>query len=475
MPTSTEKELRDRFEAAGQGQVFRFWSQLDESEQAILASQAASIDLDEIASLVTQSSKAAAAIDLNSLEPAPVLPLPSRGGDAALWERARAAGEEALRAGRVAAFTVAGGQGTRLGFAGPKGTFPVTPVLEKPLFQVFAEKILAASHRYGVVLPWYVMTSAVNHADTVAFFETHQHFGLQTDQVRFFQQGLMPAVDQAGKIILSGKGTIAMSPDGHGGSLRALVRSGSIERMREAGIDILSYFQVDNPLVRAIDPVFIGHHVLASSELSSKAVPKASAEEKVGVFCKADGRISVVEYSDLPDELSRKTDAEGALTFNAGSIAIHLFDRELIARLGDPASEVQLPFHFASKKIPTLDADGQPLSPGEPNGTKFETFVFDALPFARNPIVIETAREDDFSPVKNAEGADSPLTSRHDQLRQFARWFAAAGVALACDDTGLPEISIEISPLFADSEESFLEAWAALEVKPELTGSIVLS
>jgi UDP-N-acetylglucosamine/UDP-N-acetylgalactosamine diphosphorylase len=476
-----ESEVIAAFESRGQGHVFRFREELSEDERGKLCREAEAIDLDELDRLVRglvggdgQSE------DYQGIEPAPFVALPENGGDPGRWAQARACGEEVLRAGRVAAFTVAGGQGTRLGFDGPKGTYPVTPVRGHSLFRVFAEKILAASRRYGVVIPWFLMTSEINHEATRAAFEEADYFGLPPDSVMLFRQGLMPAVDRAGRILLADKGQIALSPDGHGGALRALVRSGAVARMEELGIDVLSYFQVDNPLVRCIDPTFIGFHVLAESELSSKALPKAYAEEKVGIFCRQDGRNIVVEYSDMPAELMQAADERGELVFRAGSIAIHIFDRDFVKRMGGgetgPGSAAAgLPFHRADKKVPIIDESGAPVVPDTPNAIKFEMFVFDALPFADNPVIIETARQDDFSPVKNAQGVDSARTCRDDQLRQFARWFAAAGIAIECDTSGLPGISIEVSPLFADSQESFVAAWNALEQKPALEDGLVLS
>src|SRR6056297_83792 len=319
------KDIRAHYEANGQGHVFAFFDSLSDEEKASLEEQAKAIDLSEVASLVSDlihsKSEGNSAI-ADDLQPADYIPLPDKDeGDKAYWKKARKKGESALRTGRVAAFTVAGGQGTRLGYDGPKGTFGVTPVLKASLFQVFAEKILASSRIYGTQIPWYIMTSVINHEETVAFFEKNDYFGLPKDKVTFFTQGLMPAVDEDGRILMADKGQIALSPDGHGGALRALVRSGSIREMEADGIDILSYFQVDNPLVRCIDPEFIGFHILEKSELSSKMVPKAYAGEKVGVFCEKDGKALVVEYSDLPERLAEETDGNGALRFRAGSIA----------------------------------------------------------------------------------------------------------------------------------------------------------
>lgn len=468
--------LIQKFQAAGQGQVFAFFDELAPAAQQQLLTEAAEIDLKEIAQLTrTLLGGATTGVDLDGLEPASYERLPENGGELAAWAEAKTAGEAALRQGRVAAFTVAGGQGTRLGYDGPKGTFPVTPVKQKPLFQVFAEKILAAGRRYGRPLHWFIMTSHANHEATEAFFQEHRHFGLDPARVHFFRQGRMPAVDFRGKILLETKETLALSPDGHGGSLRALERSGALDLMQREGIDVLSYFQVDNPLVRCIDATFIGWHLLRGSEMSSKMVPKAYAAEKVGHFCQRRGQVVVVEYSDLPAALQAEQDAAGQLRYLAGSIAIHLLDREFIRRMargGEGAA--MLPFHRADKKIPTVDVAGAAVKPDKPNGVKFELFVFDALPFARNPVVIETARADDFSPVKNADGVDSPQTSRDDQCRQFTRWLKQQGVAISTDETGLPAIKLEVSPLFGYDPETFGESWQKLPMWPAVTSDLYL-
>jgi UDP-N-acetylglucosamine/UDP-N-acetylgalactosamine diphosphorylase len=468
--------LIEKFQRAGQDQVFAFFDQCPPEQQKRLLEDAREIDLDEIAQLnrTLLAKGAVAGVNLEGLSPAPYEKRPEHGGDPRAWADAKAAGEAALRAGRVAAFTVAGGQGTRLGYDGPKGTFPVTPIRQKTLFQVFAEKILAAGRRYGKPLHWFIMTSHANHDATESFFRENKFFGLEGSRVHFFRQGRMPAVNFDGRILVESKCTIALSPDGHGGSLRALQRSGSLDLMEREGIDTLSYFQVDNPLVRVIDPAFIGWHLLRRSEMSSKMVTKAYPEEKVGHFCVQNGKLVVVEYSDLPMAMQKETDAQGKLRYIAGSIAIHILDREFVRRMATGGEGVALPFHRANKKIPTIDASGAGVKPDQPNGVKFEMFVFDALPFARNPVVIETLREDDFSPVKNAEGVDSPQTCREAQLRQFARWLKANRASVETDGTGLPKVAIEVSPLFGYDEDSFAESWQKLSPKPAVRDGLVL-
>lgn len=470
------EQLISSYRAAGQGHVFAFWDSLSSDERAALANQAAEIDLGEVGRL-NQSlvfKQGGTGVNLEGLAPAPSTRLPENGGNPAAWAAAKATGEAALRAGRVAAFTVAGGQGTRLGYDGPKGTFAVTPLKNKSLFQVFAEKIRAAGLRYGKPLHWFIMTSHANHEQTEQFFVAHKFFGLERGRVHFFRQGRMPAVGFDGKILLETRSSLALSPDGHGGSLRALHRSGALDLMAKEGIDTISYFQVDNPIVRCIDPAFIGFHLQAKSGMSSKMVPKAYAEEKVGHFCRQNGKVVVIEYSDMPMPMQRETNPDGSLCYSAGSIAIHIIDREFARKMAAGGEGVALPFHRADKKIATIDSAGQPVKPAKANGVKFEMFVFDALPFAENSIVIETARADDFSPVKNAEGVDSPQTSREDQLRQFARWLKGVGVAVETDATGLPVFAVEISPLFGYDADSFAQRWQSLPIKPVVADGLYL-
>lgn len=471
--------LQEKFNAAGQGEVFKYFDSLDEASKKALLAQLEQVDLDELNSLLNElvfkTTSAPATIDFEKLIPAPFAPLPANKATDPKWAEAKKIGEAAIRAGRLAAFVVAGGQGTRLGFNAPKGLYKVSPVKQKSLFQIFAEKILSASYKYGVSIPWLIMTSHINDAATRAFFEENNFFGLDKKDVIFFKQGLMPAVDKNGKIILEQKGKIAMTPDGHGGCLRGMCRSGAIDELKRRGVDCISYFQVDNPLVDIIDPYFLGFHIKSASEMSSKMIPKAYPLEKVGHFCVLDGKMRVVEYSDLPKQYQEKVDKNGQLEFRAGSVAIHILDRDFVERLGGDGDGTKLPFHRADKKIPFVDESGEQVKPETPNGIKFEMFVFDALPMASNPVIIEGARADEFSPVKNAEGVDSPRTCKNDQKKQASRWLNSAGVHVKTASDGVPEIDIEISPLFATNEEDFLVKWKSLTCKPEIANGLYIS
>jgi len=452
-PKPDEKALRRRADHAGQEHVFRFWDDLDAERRRRLLEQLAEVDFEELTRLVREHIYEGRRFRLpDDLEPAPFIPLPTADTERRRHARMRDLGETVLASGRAAALTVAGGQGTRLGYEGPKGAFPVGPVSGRTLFQVFAEGILAARRAHGAAIPWYIMTSRANDRETRDFFEAHNFFNLPRSDVRFFTQGMMPAVDFEGRLILADRDQLAWSPDGHGGTLRALARTGMLADMRNRGVEHISYFQVDNPLVPPLDPVFLGFHADASSDMSSKMARKRDAHEKLGHFCITGGHLVVVEYSDMPDELAEARAPDGRLRFEAGSIAIHILARTFVERTTTSPGSA-LPFHRADKKISCVDADGRPRTPAKPNGVKFEMFIFDALPMAQNPVVLEIERLREFSPVKNSSGEDSPATAQRDMVRLAAAWLEDAGARVPRGADGEPKHKVEISALAARSPE----------------------
>ncbi|MFH1707326.1 MAG: UDPGP type 1 family protein [Planctomycetota bacterium] len=438
---TVDKQI-DELHAMGQGHVFRFWDKLDAAARQSLIAEVMEIDCALMARLIAGLVPGATAPP-----PAPVIepcPIIDRENDPQRAEAERA-GIAAIRASKVAAFLVAGGQGTRLGYDGPKGAFVIGPLNGRTLFQIHAEKIRAAGRRYGVIIPWYIMTSNLNHHATLAFFKDHGHFGIDPANISFFEQSMIPAVDTHGRLILAARGALFRNPNGHGGSLAALHTSGALADMRRRGIEYISYFQVDNCLVRIVDPVFIGFHILEQAEMSSKVVDKRDPEEKVGVIGKVNGRMGVIEYSDLPREQKNARNDDGSLKYAAGSIAIHILSRTFVEE--ENKGGLRLPYHKAVKKIPFIDASGALAKPEKENGVKFETFVFDALADTKRSVTLRTRREDDFAPVKNAAGLDSPATARTAMDAQAKRWLAAAGW------TGPLPGTVELSPLWADSAE----------------------
>jgi len=442
---ATLQDKIDRLYAMGQGHIFRYWDELSVEKREYFLLQIERLDLTVLSRLIELGTgKAQSIVESYHLEPAKVITLKMRRNrDAAVIPL----GEKALQEGKVAAFLVAGGQGTRLGFAGPKGAFLITPVKQKSIFQLHAEKILAVQHKYHCIIPWYIMTSQTNHIQTVNFFKDHNYFGLKRENIYFFRQEMLPAIDFEGKLILAEKHSLFLSPNGHGGSVKALWDSGAVKDMQQRGIEYIFYFQVDNVLANICDPAFIGYHIAGRGEMSNKVVRKRHAEERMGVICLINGQEGVVEYSDLSKEDMYATTADGQLKYWAGSIAIHMMNVEFIEQAN--INGFILPFHKALKKVPYLDAHGNKIQPQQPNGIKFETFVFDLLFQAGKTLTLEVDRRFEFSPVKNNSGEDSPQTARRHLLWNYARMLLDAGINLPVDDEGVPRFPIEISPLFA--------------------------
>jgi UDP-N-acetylglucosamine/UDP-N-acetylgalactosamine diphosphorylase len=320
--------------------------------------------------------------------------------------------------------------------------FPIGTISGKTLYRLLAEQLRARSKRAGAPIPYYVMTSNATHEPTAAYFRENHFWGLNPPDVHFFRQGYLPAVDRAtGRLLLAEKHQLALNPDGHGGLLAALDGAGLLGDMRRRGIDYLFYHQVDNPLVKACDPAFLGFHAHRESEVSTKVVAKLSAEEKMGVVVDLDGRSQIIEYSDLPADVARQKDERGGLSFWAGNTAIHVFSRSFLDRL--VRDRIELPVHRAIKAVAHIDDAGRRVNPETENAVKYERFIFDVLPLASRSLVVEASRDEEFCPLKNKTGDFSPPHVQSSMTRSYANWLRSAGVAVP---EGLP---VEVSPLYA--------------------------
>lgn len=459
-PFSLE-QLREKLISFHQQHVLQFWDELSSEEQEQLAIQLGAIDFERIRSLTQEAAQqqsgaeGATAIDWASLARQSMPPPAVRIADRQIAERKSEAikrGQQALANGEVGVLLVAGGQGSRLGYAHPKGMYPIGPVSGASLLEIHLQKALAIGNRYGRSVPVYLMNSPATETEQNAFLKENQRFGLAEDDLFTFCQGTMPAVAQAtGKLLLADRGRLFLSPDGHGGTIAALAKSGAIDHMRARGIKTLFYLQVDNPLVPICDAEMIGYHLLAQSELTSMAVAKISPQDKLGNFVSIDGQVQVIEYSDFPDDVAEQQAADGSLKFWAGSIAVHVFDVAMLEKSLDLSDA--LPFHIARKAVPTIDDHGNAVTPSEPNALKFERFIFDLLPHAQNAIVVEYAEEEAFAPLKNGPGAErdtAEFVQRY-MLAQQRKWLEAAGCEVA------DGVSVEISPLWAVDQQAVAE------------------
>jgi UDP-N-acetylglucosamine/UDP-N-acetylgalactosamine diphosphorylase len=381
---------------------------------------------------------------LEEVEPAEVLTLEQR---ARRLPELVAAGEEAYRDGRVAVLIVAGGQGTRLGFEGPKGLFPLGPLSGKSIYQLHAERVLSVSRRVGRAVPLLVMTSPATDDATRSFFAEHASFGLADVQASFFVQGTVPSTDRDGRALLAEPGRLLENPDGHGGAFTALVRSGELERLRAAGVEQLVYLQVDNVLAPVDDPALVGLATVERADVVTKVLEKAHPDEKLGHLVRVGGRDRVVEYTELTPEETRARTPDGTLVYRWGSPALHAWSVEFLGRLADRG--FRLPLHRSAKPLKAW-VEGRVR---DVEGWKSERFIFDLVTEAERSLGMEVDRAVEFAPVKNATGDDSPATALAAAQAQYVRWLRDAGVRVAED------ARVEVSPLVATTREQFLEAW----------------
>ncbi|KAK4698862.1 UDP-N-acetylglucosamine/UDP-N-acetylgalactosamine diphosphorylase, partial [Phenoliferia sp. Uapishka_3] len=446
---SSISSLKSLYEVEGQGHVFTFWDTLTPAQQTTFAAQLSTIDPARVNSIYKTAIAADAAGETGEITPPPpsvVGSTVSTPEKAAEWNKV---GLEAVRKGEVGVLLMAGGQGTRLGSSAPKGCYDIGLPSHKSLFQMQAERIkrLEVVAGGGKAVPWYIMTSGPTRKPTEDFFEENKYFGLEKANVIFFEQGVLPCLTNDGKIFLDTPSSIAVAPDGNGGiyaGLRAPLSPTCSETVLSSlssrGIKYLHAYCVDNCLVRVADPIFLGYCISRGADCGAKVVKKTVPEESVGVVALRDGKFGVVEYSEIPEELSQKKDEAGDLVFRAANIANHFYTLDFLNGVSD--FEAKMAFHIARKKIPHVDlTSGSTIKPSSPNGMKLEAFVFDVFPFTKSMAILEVARETDFSPLKNAPGtgADDPETSRRDLLKEQKKWLEAAGAMV--------EAEVELSPL----------------------------
>ena len=441
---STFVSLRAALQQRGQGRVFAGWERRTPQQRQRLIASLAELDLSRLQRLQAVLREGSAAAMGAAADRAPMAPAPVQVPTAAAAARWDARGRELLARGACALLTVAGGQGTRLGFDAPKGLFPVTPIRRASLFQVFAEKLLAARAAYGVSIPWFIMTSPLNHAATAEYFSEQGYFGLPEADVRLFQQGANPVLSESGDLLLAPDGGLLLSPDGAGGVLTALQRGGLIAEAHRRGVAHLFYFQVDNPLVTVPDATFLGAHLETGSQFSTKVVSKLHAGEKVGVAALVGGRPGIVEYSDVDPALAAQLTPEGELRFRYGSIAIHLVDVDFAA-----AQAATLPIHLARKKERVMLPQAAGTTVVEHDVVKFEQFVFDVIPLASPGVFYLVERAEEFAPLKNRSGADSIATCTAGQIALARRWLQRCGVAVAERASDGAPLAVEITARYA--------------------------
>lgn len=400
------EEMKNKLEKYGQEHVIAAYNRADEKTKEKLLNQIEKIDFSQLNELYEMTKKEIK-FENSKIEPMPYV------DSAKLSEEEKKKyieiGEKIICEGKLAVVTMAGGQGTRLGHNGPKGTFDIGLMSHKSLFEILTDYLKEVHEKYNVTIPWYLMTSKDNNKDTVEFFENHEYFHYPKDGIRmFFKQGELPMLDEAGKVIINEEGIIKEAADGHGGIFEAMFKEGVLEDMKARGIQWIFIGSVDNPLVKMADPLFIGYAAYNNYMAASKTIVKAYPEEKVGVFCKKNGMPFVIEYTEISNEMAHQKDENGELIFGEAHMLLNLFNIQTLEKI----KEVKLPYHSAHKKSNIVDESGNLIVPQEPNAYKFETFIFDAFSLIPEIGLFRGKREDDFAPVKNAQGIDSPETAR---------------------------------------------------------------
>ncbi len=317
-------------------------------------------------------------------------------------------GEDIIKNNKYAVVTMAGGQGTRLGHDGPKGTFKLDVLPKsKYLFEILAENLLRENKKYGVVIPWYIMTSTENNEKTVSFFEEHNYFGYPKEDIKFFKQGNLPLLSEDGKLLIDEDYNIKIASDGNGSIYKSMKNEGILSDMKKRGIEWIFIGAVDNAILNMCDPILLGLTIDEKNEVASKSVVKANPHEKVGVFCKKDSKPAVIEYTELPDQLAEETDEEGELLYGESHIMCNLYSLNALEKI----AEQNLPYHSAHKKANYLDENGNLIKSEVPNGYKYEAFIFDGFNYFDNMTILRGRREEDFAPIKNKDGVDSPETA----------------------------------------------------------------
>jgi len=400
------QDILDELKFYNQEHVIKLLEKLEGTKREELIEQLNNIDLNQIMELYDNTKKE---IEIKENKIEEISYLDKDKLNVSQREEFDTIGENAVRNGEYAVVTMAGGQGTRLGHTGPKGTFKLDVYGKgKYLFEILAENLKEANRKYNVIIPWYIMTSRENNKDTVDFLEKNNYFGYDKDSVIIFIQGELPLVDVEGKLLIGKDYKIKEASDGNGGTYSSLRASGCLADMKERGIKWIFIGGVDNALLKMVDVTLLGMAIKQGVQIASKSVVKANPHEKVGVFCKMNGHPKVIEYAELPERMAEQVDDNGELKYGESHIMCNLYTIDAIEKV----SKEPLMYHCAFKKNSYIDEDGKEVIPEEPNSYKFETFIFDAFEFFDDIAILRGKREDDFAPVKNKEGVDSPKTAK---------------------------------------------------------------
>ncbi len=399
------EEALKKLKKYGQEHLLCRYEYLDEEKKEKIINQIKNIDFDQVIDLFNITSKSikdpsGEVTSIDYVDKSKLTPEE--------YQKYYNAGKKEIEAGKYAVVTMAGGQGTRLGYVAPKGTFKIGGGVEKSLFEALSDTIKEARSKFNAKIPWYIMTSRENNNATEKFFEKNDFFGLPYEDVKFFKQGELPMLDTNGKLMLDETGLIKLASDGHGGVFESIVKNGYLDDMKTRGIEWIFISGVDNVLAGLVDPIALGLAITEGTQATGKSVVKRSPDENVGVFCKKNGKPYVIEYTEITEQMANARDEKGELLYGESHILTNLFNIKALENI----AHNKLPYHKAFKKAKYMDENGEIVKPEKPNAFKYESFIFDAFERMDNMSILRVKREDEFAPLKNAEGNDSPDTAR---------------------------------------------------------------
>ena len=398
------EKIKKKLKKYGQEHLLQKYDEMDAKLQEELLEQIENIDFDLMQKLYEKAQKP---VDLEKVTVEPIEHVDKSKLTASEREMYEKKGIEAIKYNKLAVVTMAGGQGTRLGHSGPKGTFIFDPEKNKSIFEALCDTLKDAIKKYDTVIPWYIMTSKENNEATTKFFEENNYFGYPKEAIKFFKQGQLPMIALNGKILMEENGLVKEAANGHGGTLHSMEKSNVIAEMKENGIEWVFINGVDNVLVKPVDPLLMGMSIHNKVLGSVKAIEKTDPKEKVGVFCRKNKKVGVIEYTEISDEMAHLRDDYGSLVYGDANAIFHLYNIKGLEKV----SELSLPYHTAVKKASYIDENGKKVVGDKPNAYKFEMFIFDSYEMFDDVVVLRVKREEEFAPIKNAEGQDSPETA----------------------------------------------------------------
>ena len=399
------EKIKKNLKKYGQEHLLQKYDQMDEKTREELLEQIENIDFDLMKDLYEKATKP---VDLEQVTIEPIEHVDKSKLTATEREMYEKKGIEAIKYNKLAVVTMAGGQGTRLGHSGPKGTFIFDTEHNKSIFEALCDTLKDAVKKYDTIIPWYLMTSKENNDATIKFFEEHNYFGYPKEAVKFFKQGQLPMISLNGKILMEENGLVKEAANGHGGTLQSMDRSNVIQEMKDNGIEWVFINGVDNVLVKPVDPLLMGMSIHNKVLGAVKAIEKTDPKEKVGVFCRKNKKVGVIEYTEISDKMAHLRDDYGSLVYGDANAIFHLYNIKGLEKV----SELSLPYHTAVKKASYIDENGEKVTGNKPNAYKFEMFIFDSYEMFDDVVVLRVKREEEFAPIKNAEGQDSPETAR---------------------------------------------------------------